>query len=51
MKDLISKIKKRDISAGIMGLGYIGVPLGLALKKILTLLDMTPIAQRLIRNG
>ena len=33
MKDLISKIKKRDISVGIMGQGYIELPLGLAFEK------------------
>ncbi len=33
MKDLISKIKKRDISVGIIGQGYVGLPLALAFAK------------------
>lgn len=33
MKDLISKIKRRDISVGIIGQGYVGLPLALAFAK------------------
>jgi UDP-N-acetyl-D-galactosamine dehydrogenase len=33
MKDLISKIKWRNISVGIIGQGYAGLPLALAFAK------------------